>query len=471
MRIRAKELEKVFAAALPSTYYVVSRRQADENDVNTISFVFHDKDNNGNIYIEFEDNNIKVTCNDVQIREALQKAFVDYVCLLEENREASEEALEKSKKKFLKKIKRSTEIREEVKGYLKQNGLQLEMYYAAQYGTHMSNLIMLGPSYDGPIEIGDVFMANLDPVVGGEFGGVRSVVVIGADQDLLNYVCVPLSSKQFVEDFEVDIDGVERKLYAVPDKVKIISPSRFLYKQGTASNEILDKMKEAVSKAYALFHKGKRNYYFPTKIDPKEVVRAVGTLENAVSLFPVSFPSCDMLLDMIEQYFKEIEKKGTRITRKNRKIDYKIQYSDKYTALQINPGSKNARNGYYQTEYYFDLFSVKSRRDMDAYLKLDRDFSKFYVKYMLEHMPNYYLHLLNYLCKQEQKKFRKAGLTQPEEIAKFCKTHSKEFRNMLNDLGFDYTGDYQDIIANNAKKFRLDMFYFIQRDYADPEAE
>lgn len=95
-------------------------------------------------------------------------------------------------------------------------------------GNHVTFVDLRPNSFNIPdrkIQIGHVYVTDLNPVADGEYGGIRPCVVIGRSADKATYYCVPLS-KQFDQGIEIGIvQGI--KSYAVTSKMKIVVPQRF----------------------------------------------------------------------------------------------------------------------------------------------------------------------------------------------------------------------------------------------------
>lgn len=473
LNIGTDDLIDLFLSVLPKGYFVVEKRRADENDINTTTLIFHNRIINSKVLIRFENDNIKVICKDSDLKEMIESAYIDFVCMQQENIDKPEEEYLKIKQEFLKNIARTSAPEKELNDSLKR-GFETEKFYAVRCANHVSLLLQANPYYskDRDIKIGDVFMADLNPVVEEEFGGIRSVVVIGYDQDKLNYVCVPLTTSDRLGIYKTGLISAEGKtLYAVTDKLKIISSIRLYQKQGSLPEEKLKEMKALVQSSYAFFSDIKIDYDYDSKIDYKDVIKTMGNLAQAVNYFPISAQTEATIMDVIEKYSKYIVQQGIRITRKNGKIDYLCEYYGRKTAITLNPNSRNTRDRYFPIEYQFSQFDVKTKKSYDRNARFDREFTLFYRKYMLEKEQYYYLHLLKHICEVENYFFRKENIVDIEKIYEYTEIRGKAIRRELNELGFDYTGSYADIITKGAEGFNLSKLKFIDRDYDEPESE
>ncbi len=112
-----------------------------------------------------------------------------------------------------------------------------------------------------PIHRGDIFMADLDPVVGFEQGGVRPVLVVNSDEGNLRSPCVvvvPLTSAK-PKLFRVHVPvpatlqtGLEVESYALCEKPRDIDRQRLRQYMGRAPAEVMVEINRALRTALDL---------------------------------------------------------------------------------------------------------------------------------------------------------------------------------------------------------------------------
>ncbi|HEX9942284.1 MAG TPA: type II toxin-antitoxin system PemK/MazF family toxin [Thermoanaerobaculia bacterium] len=106
------------------------------------------------------------------------------------------------------------------------------------------------------IRRGDVFLVNLDPVIGSEIGKMRPAVVL--QNDLANrtsptVTVVPISSKvDRVFPFQVRIPagegGLERDSKVLCEQIRTLSRRRLLQHLGTLAPQRLDEIRAALDR-------------------------------------------------------------------------------------------------------------------------------------------------------------------------------------------------------------------------------
>lgn len=93
---------------------------------------------------------------------------------------------------------------------------------------------------------GDVWLAALDPVVPGEQGGTRPVLVVSTDAfnrwPVGLVVVVPLTTRErgFSHHVPIGGGGLDRPSFAMPEYVRSIVARRLLHRLGTAEPESVD---------------------------------------------------------------------------------------------------------------------------------------------------------------------------------------------------------------------------------------
>ena len=105
------------------------------------------------------------------------------------------------------------------------------------------------------IKSGDIFYANLDPVVGSEQSGIRPVIVIQnniGNKYSSTIVVVPITSSIYRSNLSTHISLVNTKMskksIALVEQIRTIDKSRLLEKITYVDKEDLKRIKEAIKK-------------------------------------------------------------------------------------------------------------------------------------------------------------------------------------------------------------------------------
>ena len=467
------EILTIVYMVLPKDYKEVSYSKEDENDINTAHLVFYSTTKNDKVLISFNNDHIEVYCRDNEIIENLHRAYVDFLCY-------KYPEINKEKQEL---VKTATEIAEKIKDTLinvvydegirslpkmLKEGSNYSLANALDYvrcGNHTTFIKIDNHYYrpDREINIGDVFSADLNPVVDAEYGGKRSVVIIGYDKEKANYVCVPCTTNP---DGGFDIEHkTDKNLYAVTDKVKIISPWRLLKYRGHIKPEMLEKLKDEVKNSYAFFEDKEMDESFTSKISYNKAINQTRTIEQYILLYPIKKPSQEVIVDVMKKFAPTLEGYGMVINKKNGEIVYKCDSNFKHnTIITLNPKIPGEWHRYSPTEYDFSLFHVKRKRAQDDHWKYDKDFSIFYQKYMLERNPYYYIHLIRYLCEIEKMMFRKKNFANATESEDYATKIGGKLEEHFKELGFDYQGDFKELITNGVRGFDLSKLNYKELD-------
>ena len=104
------------------------------------------------------------------------------------------------------------------------------------------------------IKRGDIFYANLNPVVGSEQDGIRPVLVVQnniGNKYSPTVIIVSITSKNKVNlpthiKFDGEKYGLEKKSTILVEQIRTLDKSRLIRKVGSLDNEILAKVKEAI---------------------------------------------------------------------------------------------------------------------------------------------------------------------------------------------------------------------------------
>lgn len=108
------------------------------------------------------------------------------------------------------------------------------------------------------IKRGDIYVANLDPVVGSEQGGIRPVLVLNNDRDYRNsttLIVLPISTrlnkKNFIKSHIKikDIEGLPKDSIILTEQIRTIDKERLLDFLGKIDKRSLIKAERALIRA------------------------------------------------------------------------------------------------------------------------------------------------------------------------------------------------------------------------------
>ncbi len=113
---------------------------------------------------------------------------------------------------------------------------------------------------------GDIFYADLSPVVGSEQAGVRPIVVIQNDvgnRYSPTIIGIAITSKEKIKmPTHLEIDGskygLEKDSVILAEQIRTLDKSRLKEKVGRLDKETLDKLKRAIEISFGL--RGKVNF-------------------------------------------------------------------------------------------------------------------------------------------------------------------------------------------------------------------
>jgi len=111
------------------------------------------------------------------------------------------------------------------------------------------------------IKKGDIFLANLEPVVGSEQGGIRPVLIIQNDKSNIYSpvtIVAAITSKIFSKEFPTNVliskedSGLDKDSTILLNQMRTIDKSRLLKKTGSLDFYILRKVDKALKISLAL---------------------------------------------------------------------------------------------------------------------------------------------------------------------------------------------------------------------------
>lgn len=111
------------------------------------------------------------------------------------------------------------------------------------------------------IKKGDIFLANLEPIVGSEQGGIRPVLIIQNDKSNMYSpvtIVAAITSKIFSKEFPTNVliskedSGLDKDSTILLNQIRTIDKSRLLKKAGSLDSYIMRKVNKALKISLAL---------------------------------------------------------------------------------------------------------------------------------------------------------------------------------------------------------------------------
>ena len=111
------------------------------------------------------------------------------------------------------------------------------------------------------IKRGDIFLTNLEPVVGSEQGGIRPVLIIQNDKSNTYspvIIVAAITSKIFSKEFPTNVlvskedSGLDKDSTILLNQMRTIDKSRLLKKAGSLDSYIMRKVNKALKISLAL---------------------------------------------------------------------------------------------------------------------------------------------------------------------------------------------------------------------------
>jgi len=97
------------------------------------------------------------------------------------------------------------------------------------------------------INRGDIWLVNLDPVMGSEIAKTRPALVLshsGYNAIAETVTVIPISSGRFIKSFHVNLSHIKDGSHAVLPQLRVASKRRLIKKMGKASEQELHEVKE-----------------------------------------------------------------------------------------------------------------------------------------------------------------------------------------------------------------------------------
>lgn len=97
------------------------------------------------------------------------------------------------------------------------------------------------------IERGDIWLVNLDPVMGSEIAKTRPALIIshsGYNAIAETVTLIPISSGRYVKSFHVFLKRLKNESHAILPQLRVASKKRLIKRIGKASDAELTEIKE-----------------------------------------------------------------------------------------------------------------------------------------------------------------------------------------------------------------------------------
>lgn len=310
------------------------------------------------------------------------------------------------------------------------------------------------------IRPGQIFVADLNPVVDGEYGGVRPVLVIGISKDGETLTVIPFSSQADNGKSVGFFNGKEN--FAVVNKRKIISPKRLERFVGRLDDETYTRIVAENEEHFAV-SKGLDQEsigYFRLRENTSNVIKKIAPEESENNFFSfkklnerkLEMPTKEEILKMVEEHTKILTMKyGWKFSRQRKPsgnveniIDYQ-DVSDTCVTVVLNDKYQDPKHKQYRLKLEFTPYSVKSSFS-SAEDKYEKDLSYKLRKLMLEKNEYYYLLLTNTLVMHEFKSYSKAKERFPDRAEAIKAREALRLKDSLEELGIFYKGSYEELV-------------------------
>ncbi len=471
--LNEKDLKEALKKSLRKGYKIISY-DIKENDYSKLILKIQDLYTNDFIRISLFDNDLKVNCVNKTLEFEVKKAIVDLIVHkypeLEKIKENFDNLAEDSAKTIEENIKKSIYninfsdwnglIKSDSKISLVANNGQIK------FDNHVTFRTLENPYYykDRKIKIKDIYFADLNPVVGDEFGGKRPVVILGRNSSNTIYYCVPLTDKYRVDGVYIgNINNIEN--YAIP-LLKAISPQRIFNYAGCIDNKTYSSIQNKLAEEMLYEDGEQEEVEYESSISYDKLRKVKDTLSNKLDLFPIKKISKEEMYEILNQEIINIENEGKiRFARETvdgeKVLKYKLEYSlNGDIIFCLNPNSNNTKNKYYPRNYSFSLFSVKRNDPLKSNKYVyDKDLSIRYRLYMIKNNENYFLHLIKFLCNYFKNGYDyyidKHLLSDAKGIQEYIEEAKNNLKQQFEEVGIFYDGSYESLVQSGFFAFDI----------------
>lgn len=469
-----EELKVPFLKVFKKGYNVLSFEKL-KPDSSQIILTVQDTHSKENVLLKLYNNEIYIQCGNKTLETKLKRTLVDYIAskyteigtLKEEFEKLAEETGKQIQEALIKSLY-STRI-EEWENMVKADArcrLLAKMGHV-QIGNHVEFKMIENRYYrkDREIKIKGVYFADLNPVVGEEFGGERPVVIIGRSKNKCVYYCVPLTDKLKKDSYEVG-KFTDVTSYLVP-VLKVISPQRIKNYIGEVDNDTLGEIRRRLQDEIVYEDEEHTEATeFESSISYDKLQKFKNTLSNMLDMFPVEKISEKEMLDILSQHIASVESNGKiRFERETKNGEKQLKHRVVYrvngdATIMLNPNSHNIRGGFYPRNYAFSLFSVKRNDPMKSEKYFyDAELSARYRRYMIEQSDYYFLHLIRFLCSYFKNGYDYSidnnKFSTEEDRQAFIDNAINELKTQFEDVGIFYEGDFEKLVTKGFAAFDI----------------
>lgn len=347
---------------------------------------------------------------------------------------------------------------------------------------------------DREIEIGGVYWADLNPIVGQEFGGFRPVVAMGFVNSRDLVFCVPLTSKDIQGNY-VDSFG-EKESYAVADAPKFISKDRIYRKIATLDNDKFKSIVQDVDKSMELYDEIPQQETVKVeetvieeqteKIESQpEPEKTTVTEEKKVTNSYVSMEIQEANAQLIEEikkelvfpteeeYMKIINERVTHLKKtkklgfinkgkKSGNVAYSIENDKGCVLIKLNENHQDYSKNIYASTFRINThdFSVMFENPMLYARGTGKDpwTTEQFQKLMIEKNERFHIYLINHLALTFSLAYNKKvrGKSEEEKLEKL-EDDVATLKTMIENLGIIYNGDLNEIVQHGVRSLDLSL--------------
>ena len=429
------------------------------------------------IYIKLKDNNLQVDSENKTLSKDVKRAIVDFIAskydelglLKEQLMRTAEEAgrsIETAMKNEIYKI----DFNDWAKiGNIDSKYRLLANFGKIRLGNHVTFRTLDNPYYrkDSVIRIRDIFFADLDPVVGNEYGGKRPVVILGHNRAGDLYYVVPLSTEGYDRLRVGTYQGKDS--FAVVDRVKSISPQRIFNYVDRLDKDVFGELQKLISEDIITTEdEPQENVHsaFDGSISYDKLNKLKNSLSAVIDMYLPEMPKESELLEILSQHAKNLENEGkikfARVTKDGKKqLKYVLEYGlNGEITFRLNPDSNNNRNHYYQRNYSFTLFTARMNDPSKSAKKtvLDPQLTIRFQRYMIEHNECYFLHLIRYYCQISKSNYdyRRDNGASNNELQLFVTEKAQYLKEQFESVGIYYEGNFERLVKEGFNAFKIE---------------
>lgn len=363
-----------------------------------------------------------------------------------------------------------------VKNKLKQYSLSGMIFGDFRVGNHVTWHNLTPNNFyktNREINVGDVFITDLNPVVDGEFGGKRPCVVVGHSLDKEIYYIVPLSTKHYLGKSIGKIEGQDS--YAVVSKLRGVSPKRFYEKIDTINKEKFKEISSEVEKNILIYSSlggeegisiAKSGDFLTKSIEVEPIPKMTNNIEfqsnNSLQLTLIEDNIKKLneseILEIVQGWINKKKLEGKKfMSDKKGNFQYTFEEGKGYVAVNLNPTYTNAKEGYLPVKLSFatyQAFYMYNPSVGDKGLK-DIDLTIAYQKKRMEKDSTYFIALFAHFVRRTANSY--SNLVLDDEDGYELENKVKMLKKNTNALNIFYDGDYENLVIEGVKALDLNL--------------